>query len=235
MRILQKELERHSPFGVKMQEGIMRAHTRYIICIKRKRRHADKEDPEETRDKEPQISEESAPPRALPKTNSVLLLAVPSPAPPLPHFLLLFVVQRCFYAPVHAQTRDACIVWAHVYPPSSRIHAFYDRSAAPLSAVYTCTVLSVYTQGMYSQANDALRPSVLFRCRNVAICRGESRRHQCVGKSHTRTCAHPACSYLSSLRINTAVPFVRPIHYVLYDAFGFSCLNASHVLKDMKN
>lgn len=129
----------------------------YNMYKEKTQKHANKEDPEETRDKESEISEESAPPRALPKTNSVLLLAVPSPAAALAYtsssssspmyngaFTHLYTHRHAMRV-VHSvgpRVVPAVLTYSRVLRPSDAAHG----------AVCTCTVLSVYTQGtgMYS-------------------------------------------------------------------------------------
>ena len=76
----------------------------YIIRIKRKRTYAGKEDPEETRDKKPEISGESVASSLTENEFSFTFGRASLVLLSLAHFLLLllFAVQRCFYAPVHA-------------------------------------------------------------------------------------------------------------------------------------
>lgn len=120
----------------------------YIICIKRK--HADKEDPEETRDKE--ISGE---PAASSLTENEFGFTFGHAISRASFFTLPPSLRRTtvlLRTCTRIDSRRVHSVGPRVLRPSSCIHAFYDRSAAALGVLCICTVLSVYTQGagMYS-------------------------------------------------------------------------------------
>lgn len=118
----------------------MRTNTfSYIICIKRKRRHADKEDPEEARDKK--IRRVS---RLEPYRKRIRFYFWPCHLPLLFFFLRTSASFSSSSSPcngafthlyTHRLAKYACIVWAHVYPAVltySRVLRPFGRGARAL-------------------------------------------------------------------------------------------------------
>jgi len=181
----------HSSFGVKLRECIVCTFA-YIICIKRKRRRADVEDPEEACDKELEISRRVG--CLEPYRKRIRFYFWPCLFPPFSSHLFLFP-PRCTTVLLRTCTRiDSRYghsVWVHVYPPSSRIHAFYDHLAAVLGmCTYLYGTFDIYTHKCrYVQLGEwrVLSTSVRIRYRNVA---GANRRHACTGKSSHVTHIH---------------------------------------------
>lgn len=219
----------HFSFGVKLRECIVCTFA-YIICIKRKRRRADVEDPEEARDKELEIRLESRPPPALPKTNSVLLLAVPLPALPL--------------SPPSFPTSPYNGAFTHLYTHRLATRAQCMGPRVPTVLRYSCVLRSfgrgtrhvyasirylryIYIQDadMYSQASDARCPHRFGFDTGTWQYVGADRRHACTGKSshvtHIHTPRNLSIAVTSKYSGTVRAPdSLRPMR-LLYDASVF--------------